>query len=325
MEVCARSLLEGIRNPEDVRRLSPEQLGDLARDLRDYLIESIPQIGGHFASNLGNVELTIALHYAYNSPLDAIVWDVSHGCYPHKLLTGRWEAFPTLRQHQGISGFLSPSESEHDLATTGHAGTGISTAMGIAWARRYQGHAGRVVTVVGDGSIPTGMSQEALNNLASLDIDLTIVLNDNQWSIDPTPGGLGRILEESRRDPRKGRVFEDRGIRYLGPVDGHDLPLLLKVFEQVKSLSGPVLVHVVTVKGKGYPPAEADPFRYHALPAPRPSGWKKRQSFSGLFAATLAELAAKDSRIVAISAGMEGGTGLKLFKEALGVSVSHVL
>ncbi len=314
MEVCTGRLLETITAPEDIRSLSRDELIQLAQEIRASLIDLIPRTGGHFASSLGNVELIIALHAAYESPHDAIVWDVSHGCYPHKFLTGRHAAFATLRQLGGISGFLSPAESEHDIAPTGHAGTALSTALGIAWARRYTGHTGKVVAVVGDGSIGIGMSQEALSNMSSLGVDLTVILNDNQWSIDPTPGGMAQALDASRQRILEAPFFDGLGIRYLGPVDGHHLPLLISVLKKVQELSGPTLVHVLTQKGKGYPPAEEDPAGYHALPPP--GGSKSGRSFSEVFGASLIQLAAADPRIVAISAGMIGGTGLTAFREA---------
>lgn len=317
MDVCTRCLLESVKSPEDLKTFSLDELKRLASEIREYLIETIPSIGGHFASNLGNVELTIALHHVFDSPRDAIVWDVSHGCYPHKLLTGRYEKFSTLRLDGGISGFLSPSESVHDIASTGHAGTGLSTALGIAWARCYLGLGGKVVVVVGDGSMPNGLTQEALNNTAALNLDLTVILNDNQWSIDPTPGALSKVLGSSRGGILKGQFFESLGLRYLGPVDGHDLALLVDVLKEVKSLPGPKVVHLITQKGKGYPPAEADPLGFHALPPAHFRGaGKKMRSFSSVFGEAMAELAKNNPRIVAVSAGMVEGTGLGIYRKA---------
>ncbi|MCZ6795187.1 MAG: thiamine pyrophosphate-dependent enzyme, partial [Planctomycetota bacterium] len=316
-DVCSHGLLEQITSPADLRALEPEDLPRVADEIREYLVELIMRLGGHFGSNLGNVELTLALHYVYESPDDAIVWDVSHGCYPHKIITGRREKFSTLRTAGGLSGFLSPAESEHDLATTGHAGTGLSTALGIAWARRYQKNPRPVVAVVGDGSIPSGLSLEALNHVGGHDLSLTIVLNDNQWSIDPTPGALSQVLRDCREGIRRGDFFELLGVRYLGPVDGHDLSLLLELFREAKSRRGPTLIHLVTVKGKGFPEAEEDPYRYHAVSPQSTTGAKgtKGATFSAVFGEALTALARNDPRIVAVCAGMMGGTGLKTFHE----------
>ena len=273
-----------------------EDLHRLAQEIRDFLIENVPRTGGHFASNLGNVELTIALHHVFDSPRDAIVWDVSHGCYPHKLITGRRTAFSTLRQDGGISGFLNPTESEHDWARTGHAGTGLSTAMGIAWARKHRDDPGHVAIVVGDASLPTGLSQEALNNVSSLGVRMTILLNDNQWSIDPTPGALADVLQNHREEGTGRSFFENYGLDYVGPVDGHDLPGLVKVLRDVRSRVLPTVVHLVTRKGNGYEPAENDTGRFHALkPRESASTAEATESFSSVFAAALTELAEHDS------------------------------
>ncbi len=308
------SLLEQVSGPADVRSLSTQQLPLLAAELREFLMRTVPKTGGHFASNLGNAELVVAIHHVYESPRDAIVWDVSHGAYPHKLLTGRREKFHRLRADGGPSGFLCPFESEHDLASTGHAGTGLSTALGIACARKHMGAPGDVVVVVGDGSFSAGMTQEALNHLSTLGVDLTIILNDNQMSIDPTHGGLAGVLSAARAGDRPDAHFEKLGLRYVGPIDGHDAPHLAEVLSELRALRGAKLLHVVTKKGKGCPEAEANPVAYHALSPPRPAAGVKPRSFSDAFAACLIELAAADSRIVAVGAGMLGGTGLAKFR-----------
>lgn len=347
-------ILAGIQSPQDLKKLSLAQLNQLAGEIRDFLIETVSVTGGHLAANLGVVELTIALHRALDCPMDQIVWDVGHQCYVHKILTGRKEQFAKLRQLGGLSGFPSPKESPYDSFITGHASTSISVALGLALARDLRGEDHRVVAVIGDGSMTGGLAFEGLNHAGRLNTDLLVILNDNEMSISPNVGALSNYLNRLRMEPSiskarydlekilrqipglggpmgkavdtikdsikhllvPGIFFEELGFTYLGPINGHDFRMLQKGLREALSRKGPILLHVVTEKGKGYPPAEADPARFHGvypnngqLPGPK-------ESFSSVFGRKLVELAKDNERIVAITAAMKEGTGLGDFAAA---------
>lgn len=350
------SILEKINNPSDLKRLTLEELVILAQEIREEIIRVVSKNGGHLSSNLGVVELTIALHLVFDAPKDKIIWDVGHQCYAHKLLTGRKEKFDTLRQFGGLLGFPSREESEYDCFNTGHASTALSTALGMATARDLKGEKFEVVAVVGDGSLTGGVAFEALNNIGYLKKKLIIVLNDNEMSISPNVGALSgylnylvsgqffrkyqRIVEGAIRDipaigeklfrlTRKveealkkvlipGALFEELGIKYMGPVRGHSIEMLVRALKDAKEYDGPVMVHVVTVKGKGYRPAMREPDKFHsAHPFDVKTGEFKKQSdiptYTSIFGKTVVELAEKDERIVAITAAMPDGTGLVEF------------
>ncbi len=353
------SLLDRIESPADLKGLSMAELKTLAKQVRRRLITTVSETGGHLAPNLGVVELTIALHTVFDSPKDKLVWDVGHQCYTHKLLTGRAEAFDTIRQWGGLSGFPRHSESEHDVFNTGHGSTSISAALGFATARDLRGGDEKVIAIIGDGALTGGMAFEGLNQAGARKVDMTVVLNDNEMSISPNVGAMSaylsrmrvtleprmiqaradvaRVLERWRlgdamlvamdrlRDSVKhlvvpGMLFEEIGFAYLGPIDGHDIEQLLGMFRHASRLRGPVLIHVLTKKGKGYKPAEADPSRFHGT---RPfllrsgawTGEQDQPSYSKVFADSLIELAEKDERICAISAAMLVGTELEAFRE----------
>jgi 1-deoxy-D-xylulose-5-phosphate synthase len=294
-------LLEQINDAEDLRQLKPDQLATLAGELRAFLIQSVGQTGGHLASGLGTVELTIALHYVFNTPQDRLVWDVGHQSYPHKILTGRRERMATLRQHGGIAGFPKRDESPYDTFGVGHSSTSISAALGMAIAAKQADEDRKVVAVIGDGAMTAGMAFEALNHAGSLDANLLVVLNDNDMSISPNVGGLsnylarilsGKLYLAAREGSKKvlsqipnmwelakrmeehakgmvipGTLFEELGFNYIGPIDGHDLDSLTKTLRNLKSLKGPQFLHVVTKKGKGFEPAEQNPCAYHGVGA----------------------------------------------------------
>jgi 1-deoxy-D-xylulose-5-phosphate synthase len=349
------NLLPHIGSPRDVKALSPAQLPALAQEMREYLIETLAPIGGHLGASLGVVELTIALHYVFNSPQDKIVWDVSHQAYPHKILTGRYAQMPTIRQYGGLSGFTKRSESEHDVFGAGHASTSISAAYGFALARDLQNKTGDVVAIIGDGALSGGMALEALNHAGARNNRLLVILNDNEMSIAPNVGAMsaylsrvisGKPYTSAKGTARKlldklpgaldamrrveehvkgmimpGILFEELGMRYLGPIDGHDFEHLLPVLENCRELTGPLLLHVLTRKGLGYSPAEADPETWHGLgPYDRQQGRpiSKAQpapSYTSVFSDALCTLAEQDPRITAITAAMPAGTGLSDFAE----------
>lgn len=345
------SLLPEIDQPADLKGLAPAQLQQLAAEIRQELVATITSNGGHLASNLGVVELTIALHRAFASPRDKIVWDVGHQSYVHKLLTGRRHNFPTIRQYGGISGFPERAESPHDPFGAGHAGTSISAALGMATARDLAGEDYHVVAVVGDGALTAGMSLEALNNAGHVGNRLIVVLNDNGMSISPNVGALDGLFNKVRlsyryhrakeeaeqlvvrlplgknlwrwakrlKDSIKGLViptmiWEELGFTYMGPVDGHNIAELEAVFRQAQGYpSKPTFIHIVTLKGKGYHPAEGDAIRFHGVspqPAMPPTEEKEAPSYTRVFAQTTLRLAKSDPRIVAITAAMLEGTGL---------------
>ncbi len=338
-----RSLLTTIDEPADLRRLPPAQLPELAAELREFIIEGVARTGGHLASNLGTVELTIALHYLLDTPHDRIVWDVGHQSYAHKILTGRREAMSGLRQVGGVSGFPRRDESPYDAFGTAHASTSISAALGMAVGARAAGKHRRVVAVIGDGALSAGLAYEAMNNAAHAGVDLLIVLNDNGMSISPAVGALhehlrrlsaprpARLPARGRRGPRVERrrgtvpepsaaasLFEHLGIKYRGPVDGHDLEALLPALRAACAESGPRLLHVRTSKGHGYERAAADPVKYHGVARfdPRagiPAAPPRRPTFTQVFGEWLCDIAACDDRIVAVTPAMREGSGMVEF------------
>ena len=344
--------LETIESPADLRRLNQEQLGLLAQEIRETLVHTVTENGGHLASNLGIVELTLALHAVFESPDDSLVWDVGHQSYVHKLLTGRRESFGTIRKLGGLSGFCSRDESEHDAFGAGHAATSVSAALGIATGKRLRGESGHTVAIIGDGSMTSGLAFEGMNNAGQLGSRLIVVLNDNEMSIAPSVGAITRYLGRARTDSRYHRaregvehalekvprgaalrfafqrvrqalhalvmpsiIWEELGFTYVGPLDGHDIGGLMDVFRRVRGFDHPVLVHVLTTKGKGYGPAEEDAVALHGV-SPRTSAKPpsaKVPTFTEAFAEALVAQARRDPRVVAITAAMPGGTGLARF------------
>ena len=352
-------LLKKIDSPEDIKKLNYEALNELAAEIREYMIEVISKNGGHLAPNLGVVELTLALHKVFNCPKDKIIWDVGHQSYIHKIITGRREAFKTLRQYNGISGFPKIQESKYDAFGTGHSSTSISAALGMAIARDLKGEDNEVVAVIGDGSMTGGMAYEALNNAGDLQKKLIVVLNDNEMSIAKNVGAMSDYLYQLRTAKTytrikkdlegwlkhknygeniinivrrvkgsvkyllvPGSVFEHLGFKYYGPVDGHNLEHLVEVFETAKQTPGPVIIHVITKKGKGYEPAEKSPNKFHGTgPFEIKTGKKITNpdapvSYTEVFGKTLVQLAKDDKKIVAITAAMPDGTGLNYFADA---------
>lgn len=349
-------IIESIAEPADLRGLSPAELEALAGEIRKLLIETVSRTGGHLAPNLGVVELTLALHLVFNSPHDKIVWDVGHQCYVHKLLTGRRDRFATLRQYGGLSGFPKVRESMHDCFETGHSSTSISAALGLALARDLNRENHAVIAVIGDGAMTGGMSFEAMNHAGHIGTRLIVILNDNEMSIANNVGALsgylnrlrtdplyykskGEIEELLRRIPRvgpkmvktverfkdslkyllmSGMLFEELGFTYLGPVDGHDLTALRQVLERARRVNGPVLVHVKTTKGKGYPPAEKNPDTYHGIgrfdiDTGEPYADGTAPSFAKAFGDCMLRLGEAHPELVAITAAMPDGTGLREF------------
>ena len=349
-------LLDKIHSPGDLRQLSRAQLQPLADELRTFLLESVAATGGHLSSNLGTVELTVALHYVFNTPQDRIVWDVGHQTYAHKILTGRRERMATLRQLNGLSGFPRREESEYDAFGVGHSSTSISAALGMAVAARQQGKDRHCIAVIGDGAMTAGMAFEALNNAGmEQDLRLLVILNDNDMSISPPVGALNRylahlmsgqfyakardmgksvlrgvppLLEFARRleEQAKGMVlpatlFEKFGFNYIGPIDGHDLHALIPTLENLRNLKGPQFLHIVTRKGKGYKPAEADPVAYHGPgrfdPAVGllPSVTPPKPTFTQVFGQWLCDMAERDIRLVGITPAMREGSGMVEFHQ----------
>jgi 1-deoxy-D-xylulose-5-phosphate synthase len=351
-------ILDDVDSPEELKRLKLPQLERLAAEMRDLIVQTTSQTGGHVAPNLGVVELTLALHYVYDSPRDRFFWDVGHQCYSHKILTGRRDLFQTLRQFGGISGFPKRAESEHDAFDTGHSGDSISAALGHAVGARLSGREGRSIAVIGDGSVATGMAFEALNHAGELNQQLIVVLNDNEMSIARSTGAMSAYLNRmitggmynrlradvwnllgmlpkdmsgrARGAARKieegmknlvvpSLLFEELGFRYVGPVDGHNIPELVHTFRRIESFRGPVLVHVVTKKGRGFQPALDCPEDFHGVgpfdcqTGVRPPAVGK--TYMSSFGEKIVEIAAADDRVVAITAGMCLGTGLSQFRE----------
>ncbi|MDB5909460.1 MAG: 1-deoxy-D-xylulose-5-phosphate synthase [Massilia sp.] len=348
------NLLETINEPAELRKLARHQLTPLAQELRQYLLESVSKTGGHLSSNLGTVELTIALHYVFNTPHDRIVWDVGHQTYSHKILTGRRERMHTLRQFDGISGFPKRDESEYDTFGTAHSSTSISAALGMAQAAKIKGEQRHAIAVIGDGSMTAGMAFEALNNAGvQEDINLLVVLNDNDMSISPPVGALNRYLarlmsgqfyaaaknvgksvlpgpvrELAKRfeEHAKGMVvpatmFEEFGFNYIGPIDGHDLESLIPTLENIKKLKGPQFLHVVTRKGQGYKLAEADPVLYHGPGKFNPTegiiapAKTGKVTYTEVFGSWLCDMAAVDKRLVGITPAMREGSGMVRFEQ----------
>ncbi|HBA88773.1 MAG TPA: 1-deoxy-D-xylulose-5-phosphate synthase [Geobacter sp.] len=350
-------LLNKINGPHDLKALAPEELIPLADEMRAFLLETVAKTGGHLASNLGSVELSIALHYCFDSPSDKIIWDVGHQAYTHKILTGRRESFHTQRCYKGISGFPKRSESPHDAFGVGHSSTSISAGLGMAVAHGLNDDQSRVISVIGDGSLTGGMAFEALNQAGHLRKNLIVVLNDNEMSISKNVGALssfisrkmtggyyrslkkemeglianipaigGNILHFAKKAENSlkgfltpGTLFEALGFEYVGPIAGHDLPVLLGVLENVKQLEGPILLHVMTKKGKGYPPAESMPDKFHGVAPSKPASASPTKqpppSYTTVFGETMVKLGTEDPKIVAITAAMPDGTGLTPFAE----------
>src|SRR6201994_2045275 len=343
-------LLDTIDTPDDLRQLSPAKLPELADELREFLIHTVSTRGGHFAAGLGTVELTIALHYVFNTPYDRLVWDVGHQAYSHKVLTGRREQLHTIKQEGGLAPFPARSESEYDTFGVGHSSTSISAALGMAVAAAQRGENRSVVAIIGDGAITAGMAFEALNHAGSLPTDLLVILNDNDMSISENVGALSNQLaralsggvyanlkegskkvlaqmptvwELARRSEEHlkgmvlpGTLFEEMGFNYVGPMDGPDVKALVSTLRNLKKLRGPQFLHVVTRKGKGYAPAEADPIKWHGPgPFDPASGtiFKEKSagpSYSQVFGEWLCDMAAADPRIIGITPAMREGSGL---------------
>ncbi|HCC07148.1 MAG TPA: 1-deoxy-D-xylulose-5-phosphate synthase [Clostridiales bacterium] len=350
--------LERVNDVSELKNLNKTELVGLAEELRKHIIECVSKTGGHLASNLGVVDLTIALHYVFNSPVDKLIWDVGHQTYTHKILTERKDKFDTLRQYNGLSGFPKKAESCHDIFETGHTSTSISAASGMAEARDILGEKHEVIAIIGDGALTGGQAYEALNNIGSKDTNVIVILNDNQMSISPNTGGISNYLNKIRTSiltsdfklnvekwiesiPKvgkymkktvelaqgslesliiPGKLFEDMGVTYLGPVDGHNIQEMIDIFEKVKKLKGPKLIHVKTIKGKGYGIAEEAPCKFHGVGAFDIDTGKATASSSGttysqVFGSKLLELAEKNDKIVAITAAMPEGTKLEKFAE----------
>jgi len=372
-------LLETIASPEDLRKLKREQLPDLARELREFLVESVSKTGGHLSSNLGTIELTIALHYAFNTPDDRLVWDVGHQTYAHKILTGRREAMSKLRMAGGIAGFPKRDESPYDTFGTGHSSTSISAALGMAVAAQLEGSDRRVVAVIGDGAMTGGMAFEALNNAGAMDANLLVILNDNDMSISHPVGALnnylaklisGRFYSALRRGGEKvlktmppvlefakraeehvkgmvvpGTLFEEFGFNYIGPIDGHDTEVMLDTLSNIRKLSGPQFLHIVTQKGKGYALAEEDCLLYHGVskfdstsgiivkPVPvSDEGQLPKPTYTQVFGQWLCDMGGQEERLVGITPAMCEGSGLAEFAKAypdryfdVGIAEQHAL
>lgn len=350
-------LLDSIQKANDIKKIKEKDLDSLAAEIRQFLIEKISVSGGHLGSNLGAVELTMALHLSLDLPTDKIIWDVGHQSYTHKILTGRREGFETLRKFGGMSGFPKRKESDCDSFDTGHSSTSISAGLGLAQARDLLGERHTVVSVIGDGSLTGGMAYEALNNAAHLDTNFIVILNDNNMSISENVGGVSTYLNSIRTDAKyldlkdsiyyrllempkygqaivkkiqnakngikqlmiPGMFFEDMGIKYLGPVDGHDIKALRRVITEAKRVKGAVIIHVITQKGRGYTPAERHPARFHgAEPFDIETGIPKnphtKANYTDVFATVMNKMAEKNDKLVAITAAMPDGTGLKRFR-----------
>jgi 1-deoxy-D-xylulose-5-phosphate synthase len=349
-------LLDAINSPADVRKLGKDQLKPLAKELRDYLTHTVSISGGHFSAGLGTVELTVALHYVFDTPSDQLVWDVGHQAYPHKILTGRKERMTTIRTLNGVSAFPNRAESEYDAFGVGHSSTSISAALGMAIASELKGEDKQMVAIIGDGSITGGMAFEAMNHAGAIDANLLVILNDNDMSISPPVGAMNNYLtkilsskfyssirEESKKALSKmpsvwelarrteehmkgmivpGTLFEELGFNYIGPIDGHDLDMLVSTLENLKAISGPRFLHIVTKKGKGYPPAEKDPLAYHGVPAFDPSldtlpksAPSPNPTYTEVFGSWLCDMAEQDERLLGITPAMREGSGLVKFSE----------
>lgn len=348
-------LLDSVHMPEQLRQLSRKQLPELAKELREFLVESVSQTGGHLSSNLGVVELTIALHYVFNTPEDRLVWDVGHQTYPHKILTGRREAMAGLRKPGGIAGFPRREESLFDCFGTGHSSTSISAALGMAIAAQKTGSNRRAVAIIGDGAMTAGMAFEALNNAGAMDANLLVILNDNDMSISPNVGALqnylakllsGRLYTSVRKSSEKvlgvvppvlefakraeehmkgmvtpSTLFEEFGFNYIGPIDGHNLDTLVSTLNNIKHLQGPQFLHVVTQKGHGYEPAETNPGKFHGVGKFNPDdgealGTGGKKTYTQIFGEWLIDMAEQDGRLMGITPAMCDGSGMNKFAEA---------
>ncbi len=347
-------VLEKIKSPTDLKTLSISELETLAEEMRAYFLAVLSKHPGHFAPNFGTVELAIALHTVFDTPHDKLIWDIGHQAYPHKLLTGRLDTFDTLRQTDGISGFLSREESKYDVFGAGHSSTSISAALGIAAARDVNNDDFKVIAIIGDGGLTGGMALEGLNAAGDFRKDMLVILNDNQMSISPTIGAISKhfhklissrgynrlrtsakelinlfpsdakaLAQKIEASLKPGTLFEEFGFRYFGPLDGNDLESLIPILTGIRELTGPILVHVVTKKGKGYPPAEKDPVKFYSVSGQfdvktgkslRPASATPK--YTDVFSRTLIEEAKNDSRIIGVTAAMLGGTGLDKFLEA---------
>ncbi|KUM03294.1 1-deoxy-D-xylulose-5-phosphate synthase [Chromobacterium subtsugae] len=349
-------LLENINSPADLRQLSRNQLPQLARELREFLVETVSKTGGHFASNLGSIELTVALHYVFDTPHDRLVWDVGHQTYPHKILTGRREQMGSMRQYGGLAGFPKREESEYDTFGVGHSSTSIGAALGMAVAAKTLGVERKSVAIIGDGAMTAGQAFEALNNAGAMDTDLLVILNDNDMSISPNVGALnnylaklmsGRFYAAMREGSSKvlgiapplkeiaskveehvkgfftpGTLFEEFGFNYIGPIDGHDVDVLVDTLKNIKSLKGPQFLHIVTKKGQGYKLAENDPVKYHGVtkfdPANGLAGAKSgggKPQYTQVFGDWLCDMAKLDKRLVGITPAMREGSGMVRFEK----------
>ena len=348
-------LLEMVNDPQQLRQLTLPQLKQLAGELRQFMIESVGRTGGHLSSGLGTVELTVALHYVYNTPEDRLVWDVGHQSYPHKILTGRRERMASLRQYRGLAGFPKREESPYDTFGTGHSSTSISAALGMAIAAQKEASGRKVVAVIGDGAMTAGMAFEALNHAGDLDANLLVILNDNDMSISPNVGGMsnylarllsGKFYSSMRQGSKKvlqtipsawelarraeehmkgmvipGTLFEELGFNYIGPIDGHDLDTLVKTLKNLKTLQGPQFLHIVTRKGKGYAPAEENPCGFHGVGRFNPETGEKVSvpgsppTYTDIFSDWLCDMADADGRLIGITPAMREGSGLVRFSE----------
>jgi 1-deoxy-D-xylulose-5-phosphate synthase len=365
------TLLERIKDPADLRRLDPGELQQLARELREFILASVARTGGHLSSNLGTVELAIALHYVFDTPRDRLVWDVGHQTYAHKILTGRREGMAKLRQFGGIAGFPRRVESEYDTFGTAHSSTSISAALGMAIAAKRKGEKRNVVAVIGDGAMSAGMAYEAMNNAGAADVNLLVILNDNDMSISEPVGAFnnylarllsGRLYNTVRRGGKEmlsklppvkelakrweehmkgmvlpGTLFEEFGFNYIGPIDGHDLDTLVKTLSNVKELSGPQLLHVMTRKGQGYERAEEDPILYHGVPKFDPAAGivakpPAKPAYTQVFGDWLCDMAKRDLRLIGITPAMREGSGMVRFSQEfpdryfdVGIAEQHAL
>ncbi len=350
------TLLKDINDPADLKKLDKHKLPEVAKELREYLTHTVSLSGGHFSAGLGTVELTVALHYVYNTPYDQLVWDVGHQAYPHKILTGRKDKMPTIRTLNGICAFPNRSESEYDAFGVGHSSTSISAALGMAIASQRKGEDRKCVAIIGDGSITGGMAFEAMNHAGDVNANLLVILNDNDMSISPNVGALNNYLtkvlsspiyssvrEESKKVLSKmpsvwelarkteehvkgmivpGTLFEELGFNYIGPIDGHDVDMLVSTLENIKDLPGPVFLHIITKKGKGYAPAEKDPLAYHGVPAFDPSkdslpkaAKSPHPTYTQVFGRWLCDMADQDERLLGITPAMREGSGLVDFSK----------
>ncbi|MEG3592208.1 MAG: 1-deoxy-D-xylulose-5-phosphate synthase [Pseudomonadota bacterium] len=364
--------LENINSPKDLRNLDASELSQVCEELREYLIQTVSKCGGHFGASLGAVELTVALHYVYKTPHDRLVWDVGHQCYGHKVLTGRRDQLKTIRKRGGLAPFPAREESEYDTFGVGHSSTSVSAAVGMAIASQSQDSPRKIISILGDGGLSAGMAYEALNHMGTLDTDVLVILNDNEMSISPNVGAMsnyltrimsGRIVSSVREGSKQilkqvpsvhefarrteehikgmiapGTLFEEMGINYYGPIDGHDIHTLVKTLDNLKKLSGPRLLHIITRKGKGYEPAETDPVGYHAVPEFDPKvgvihpKTKSKKTYTQVFSDWICDMAEKDSALVAITPAMKEGSGLVKFSKKfpkkyfdVGIAEQHAL